>query len=52
MERTQKIFYVCCTRAKEELAIYYYGINETENVLIFDIAKKWFGNNLVDVDSL
>ncbi|MFG4004883.1 UvrD-helicase domain-containing protein [Flavobacterium aquidurense] len=52
LERTQKIFYVCCTRAKEDLAIYYYGINETENALIFKTAKEWFGDNLIDADKL
>lgn len=52
LERTQKIFYVCCTRAKEELAIYYYGINKTENALIFETAKEWFGDNMIDIDSL
>jgi DNA helicase-2/ATP-dependent DNA helicase PcrA len=52
LERTQKIFYVCCTRAKEELAVYYYGINKTENALIFETAKEWFGVNLIDVDKL
>jgi DNA helicase-2/ATP-dependent DNA helicase PcrA len=52
LERTQKIFYVCCTRAKEELAIYYYGINKTQDALIFETAKEWFGDNLIDVDSL
>ncbi|BFM41592.1 AAA family ATPase [Flavobacterium sp. CFS9] len=52
LERTQKIFYVCCTRAKEELAIYYHGINETENALIFETAKEWFGDNLIDADKL
>lgn len=52
LERTQKIFYVCCTRAKEELAIYYYGINKTQDALIFETAKEWFGDNLIDVDNL
>ena len=52
LERTQKIFYVCCTRAKEELAIYYYGINRTDNALIFETAKNWFGDNLINVDEL
>ncbi|MCD0465676.1 UvrD-helicase domain-containing protein [Flavobacterium sp. ENC] len=52
LERTQKIFYVCCTRAKEDLAVYYYGINKTENGLIFETAKEWFGDNLIDVDKL
>lgn len=38
MERTRKIFYVCCTRAKENLAVFYH--NPTPAVL--DKAKEWF----------
>jgi DNA helicase-2/ATP-dependent DNA helicase PcrA len=41
--RTQKLFYVCCTRAKENLAVYYH--NPTETVL--RKAKEWFGNDNV-----
>lgn len=39
LKRTQKIFYVCCTRAKENLAVYY--SNPDEDVL--KKAKEWFG---------
>ncbi|MDQ1771018.1 AAA family ATPase [Labilibaculum sp. A4] len=39
LKRTQKIFYVCCTRAKEKLAVYYHNPS-TE---IIDQAKEWFG---------
>ncbi|MTH15543.1 UvrD-helicase domain-containing protein [Flavobacterium sp. LC2016-01] len=39
LKRTQKIFYVCCTRAKENLAVYY--SNPNENVL--KKANEWFG---------
>lgn len=38
LERTQKIFYVCCTRAKENLAVFYH--NPTPAVLAK--AKEWF----------
>lgn len=38
MERTRKIFYVCCTRAKENLAVFYH--NPTPAVLVK--AKEWF----------
>lgn len=38
-ERTQKIFYVCCTRSKENLAVYYH--NPAPNVITK--AKEWFG---------
>lgn len=47
-ERTQKLFYVCCTRAKENLAVYY--LSPSPNALI--TAKKWFGDNIVDLDKL
>lgn len=43
LERTQKIFYVCCTRAKENLAVFYH--NPTPAVLAK--AKDWFGENNV-----
>lgn len=48
IERTQKLFYVCCTRAKENLAVYF--IDPSPNALI--TAKKWFGANIVDLDKL
>ena len=38
LERTQKIFYVCCTRAKENLAVFYH--NPIPNVI--NQAKAWF----------
>ena len=43
LERTQKIFYVCCTRAKENLAVFYH--NPTSVVLAK--AKEWFGEDNV-----
>lgn len=43
LERTQKIFYVCCTRAKEKLAIFYF--KPEENVI--KRAKEWFGEDSV-----
>ncbi|MDB4292890.1 ATP-dependent helicase [Maribacter sp.] len=39
LERTQKLFYVCCTRSKEKLAIYYNSPNEA----VITKAKEWFG---------
>ncbi|MBE1556861.1 UvrD-helicase domain-containing protein [Sporosarcina limicola] len=39
LERTEKLFYVCCTRAKEDLVVYYH--NPTPPVI--DKAKSWFG---------
>ncbi len=41
--RTQKIFYVCCTRAKENLAVFY---NSPSNAII-NQAKTWFGDENV-----
>lgn len=39
LERTQKIFYVCCTRAKEKLAVFYHN----PSLLVINQAKIWFG---------
>ncbi len=38
-KRTQKIFYVCCTRSKENLAVFYN--NPSDEVV--EKAKEWFG---------
>lgn len=43
LERTQKIFYVCCTRAKENLAVYYHN----PSAKVVDKAKSWFGEENV-----
>jgi DNA helicase-2/ATP-dependent DNA helicase PcrA len=49
LERTGKIFYVCCTRAKENLAIYFNSPSES----VLDVAKDWFGEeNVLNLDSL
>jgi DNA helicase II / ATP-dependent DNA helicase PcrA len=42
-QRTQKIFYMCCTRAKENLAVFYHDPNPT----VVAKANEWFGNNNV-----
>ena len=48
-ERTSKIFYVCCTRAMDELAVFYH--NPSESVIAK--AKEWFGgSNVVNLDTL
>jgi len=39
LKRTQKIFYVCCTRAKEFLAVYY----SQPSPKALEQAKIWFG---------
>ena len=41
--RSQKIFYVCCTRAKEELAVFYYQPNAN----VISKAQEWFGTDNV-----
>lgn len=43
LKRTQKIFYVCCTRAKEKLYVYY--CKPSKEVIIR--AVEWFGENNV-----
>jgi DNA helicase-2/ATP-dependent DNA helicase PcrA len=48
-ERTSKLFYVCCTRAMEELAVFFHDPTET----VVARAKEWFGEeNVVDLDAL
>lgn len=39
LERTQKLFYVCCTRSKEKLAIYY----KSPSPAVLTKAIEWFG---------
>jgi len=47
LNRTRKIFYVCCTRAKESLAVFYH--NPTQSVL--NKAQEWFGaENVLEVN--
>lgn len=43
LERSQKIFYVCCTRAKENLAVYFHHPSEAT----INKAKEWFGTENV-----
>lgn len=47
LKRTQKIFYVCCTRAKENLAVFFHNPNEQ----VITKANEWFGNdNVINLD--
>lgn len=39
LERTRKLFYVCCTRAKDSLAVYYHQPSEA----VLTQAREWFG---------
>lgn len=49
VKRTRKIFYVCCTRTKENLAVYYH--TPTPNVLAK--VTEWFGeNNVINLDDV
>lgn len=41
--RTRKLFYVCCTRAKERLVVYYHS----PSIQVIDKAKDWFGEENV-----
>lgn len=44
--RTRKIFYVCCTRAKENLAVYFHQPSET----VLNKAREWFGeSNVIEI---
>ena len=43
LSRTQKIFYVCCTRAKENLAVFFYNPDATT----LEKAELWFGKENV-----
>lgn len=47
IERSKKIFYVCCTRAKEKLAVYFHA--PSQNVI--DAAEKIFGKtNMINLN--
>ncbi|WP_336518166.1 ATP-dependent helicase [Pollutibacter soli] len=43
LARTQKIFYVCCTRAMENLCVFFHN----PSVQVIDKAKQWFGDENV-----
>lgn len=42
-ERTEKLFYVCCTRSKESLAVYF----RDPSPKVIARAKEWFGDENV-----
>ncbi len=47
VERTKKIFYVCCTRAKSQLAVYY----DRPSSAVIAEAEEWFGKeNMIKMD--
>ncbi len=43
LQRTQKLFYVCCTRSKNNLIVYYHEPSKAA----LETAKNWFGNDNV-----
>lgn len=46
VKRTFKIFYVCCTRAKENLAVFYHK----PSIAVLTKAKEWFGEeNIIEI---
>lgn len=49
LTRTQKIFYMCCTRAKENIAVYY----QAPSMEVVRKAGDWFGReNIVNLDQV
>lgn len=47
LERTRKIFYVCCSRAKDNLVVFC----KNPTTLMLKTAENWFGkNNVISVD--
>lgn len=47
LERTQKLFYVCCTRAKENLVVFFHN----PDAQVIAKANGWFGNdNVINID--
>lgn len=48
LERTQKLFDVCCTRAKENLAVYF----NSPSPEVLETASNWFGaENTINLDA-
>ncbi len=46
LERTQKLFYVCCTRSKENLAVFF----QNPSSQVIETAKSWF-DRIVNLDN-
>ncbi len=47
IERTKKMFYVCCSRAKNNLVVFYHKPSNK----VLDKARHWFGkDNLIEVN--
>ncbi len=48
LERTKTMFYVCCSRAKKNLVVFYHKPSDA----VLTKAKKWFGNENVQEVSM
>lgn len=49
LERTRKLFYVCCTRSKENLAVFF----SSPSPSVLDAARRLFSeDNVVDLDAV
>lgn len=48
IERTQKMFYVCCSRTKKNLVVFYHKPSDA----VLAKAKGWFGNGNVQEVSI
>lgn len=49
IDRTGKIIYVCCTRARENLALFYFS----PSIEVLKVAIDWFGkDNVIDLDAV
>lgn len=47
IERTKKMFYVCCSRTKNNLVVFYHKPSD----IVLDMARYWFEkDNLIDVN--
>lgn len=47
IERTKKMFYVCCSRTKNNLVVFYHKPSD----IVLDMARHWFEkDNLIDVN--
>ena len=47
IERTRKIFYVCCSRTKKNLVVFF--SNPSQQAI--DQASEWFGkNNVIEIN--
>ena len=49
LEKTEKIFYVCCTRAKKNLVLFY----DSPSDEVIEKAREWFGEgNVIPLEGL